>query len=415
MSVTSEPEAPAVPFLGMAPFLRMSIAGVDFSPLTQEMIAQAENNPNDAVLWMNLSTAMMSLKHEELGLQIQQQALEMQRVYHWPARQPATLRLLMIMAPGNLSANVPLDCLLEDSDIDLIYYFVDPDNDNPLTSPIPEHDLVMVAIGASDEQESVLLRLEYALRNWPKPVLNPPKNVPTSERHNASLLLQNVPGLQICPALHTSRYALAAVAGGQYRLGEICDEQTFPVIIRPVGSHGGHGLQKIEGVDDLAAYLAQNRGNAFFLSRFVDYRGADGLFRKMRLVLIDGKPFACHMGVSSHWMIHYVNAGMYEDADKRAQEARFFNEFAQFAQRHRAALAAISERTGLEYIGIDCAETQDGKLLIFEIDPAMVVHAMDDEIMFPNKQVHMFKVKQAMREMLFQRARKSVHSPLVAL
>ncbi len=52
----------------------------------------------------------------------------------------------------------------------------------------------------------------------------------------------------------------------------------------------------------------------FFISRFIDYSGKDGLFRKFRVALIDGKPYACHMGVSSNWMIHYVNAGMYEDA-----------------------------------------------------------------------------------------------------
>lgn len=408
MTLTTAPDFSSAQFLGMAPFLRMSIAGVDFSSITQEMIAQAQTNPDDPVLWMNLATAMMSLKHEALGLQIQEQALAMQRVYHWPARQTPKLRLLMLMVPGNLSANIPLDCLLENSDIDLLYYYVDANSDNPLTAPIPEHDVVMVAIGASDEQENVLLRLAFALRGWPKPVLNPPKSVSTSERHNASLLLQNVPGLLICPALHTSRQQLQAVAGGQKILAEIVEEHDFPIIVRPVGSHGGHGLQKIDSAAEVALYLAQTEGEAFFVSRFVDYSGSDGLFRKMRVVLIDGKPYACHMGVSAHWMIHYVNAGMYEDADKRAQEARFFNEFADFAERHRAALDAISQRTGLHYIGIDCAETQDGNLLIFEIDPAMVVHAMDDDVMFPNKQVHMLKVKNAMREMLFQRAGKAL-------
>lgn len=396
-------------FLGMAPFLRMSIAGVDFSSLTQEMIALAEKVPDDAVLWMNLSTAMLSLKHEELGLQIQNQALDMQRVYHWKARQPTTLRLLMLMVPGNLSANIPLDCLLEDSDIDLIYYFVDPEAPNPLSTPIPEHDLAIVAISASDENEPVLMRLEYELRNWPKPVLNPPKNVPLSERHNASLLLQNVPGLLICPALYISAQALQSVAAGESTLSDIVPEHNFPIIVRPVGSHGGHGLQKIDAADQLTAYLAQVPCEEYFLSRFIDYSGEDGMFRKMRLALIDNKPYACHMGVSANWMIHYVNAGMYEDADKRAQEGRFFNEFADFAERHRVALEAISQKTGLEYISIDCAETQNGELLVFEIDPAMVIHAMDDEVMFPNKQIHMSKVKNAMREMLLQRAGKIIN------
>lgn len=113
------------------------------------------------------------------------------------------------------------------------------------------------------------------------------------------------------------------------------------------------------------------------------------------MALIDGQPFACHMGVSSHWMIHYVNAGMYEDAAKRAEELAFMEGFAAFAARHAGTLAAIHQRSKLDYVCIDCAETRDGELLIFEIDHAMVVHAMDPEDLFPYKQVHMRKVKQA--------------------
>ena len=65
----------------------------------------------------------------------QAQALAMRRIYDLPAaQQPARLRLLMLMVAGDLSANTPLDCLLEDSDIDLIFYYVTPGD--PLTLPI---------------------------------------------------------------------------------------------------------------------------------------------------------------------------------------------------------------------------------------------------------------------------------------
>ena len=50
---------------------------------------------------------------------------------------------------------------------------------------------------------------------------------------------------------------------------------------------------------------------------------------------------------------------------------------------------------------IDCAETHDGELLIFEIDHAMVVHAMDPEDLFPYKQAHMLKVKNAFTDFLY--------------
>lgn len=395
---------PAASYFGLAPFLRMSIAGFDFTAHTQAMIAEAQDNPDDAMLWMNLSTAMMSLKHEELGLTIQDQALAQQRIYVRPAAvQPAKLRLLMLVVPGNLSANVPIDCLLENSDVDLIYYFMDPHGAEPLAWDIPEHDLTMVAVGASDDTRELITRLEHKLADWPTPVINAPQFVFSSERNTASLLLQNVPGLQISPALHITRTELEEVAAGSLMLSDVVAGHQFPIILRPVGTHGGHGLQKLDTPAEVATYLTELNEPVFFLSQFIDYSGDDGQFRKFRVVLIDGKPYACHMGISSHWMIHYVNAGMYEDAAKRAEEAVFLNTFADFAECHKVALDTIYQRSGLDYLGIDCAETKDGQFLVFEIDPAMVIHAMDDEVLFPNKQIHMSKVINAFRNLLLAR------------
>src|SRR6185436_15896363 len=111
---------------------------------------------------------------------------------------------------------------------------------------------------------------------------------------------------------------------------------------------------------------------------FVDYRSADGLFRKYRIVLIDGRAYASHMAISSDWMIHYLNAGMMESEEKRTEEARFMADFDRgFATQHSEALRAIAERFALDYIPFDCGETPDGKLLVFESWTNMVVHSMD--------------------------------------
>lgn len=401
--------APATQFMGLAPFLRMSIAGVDFTAMAVQMLTQAQTDTDDAELWMNLSTAMLSLHHQQPGLDIQAQALGMKRVFRIPAaQQPARLRVLLLMVPGVLSANVPLDCLLENSDIDLLYYYVGADT--LFSAPIPEHDVLMVGISANDETRGALAQLETALADWPRPVINLPHCVPRSERHAASLLLQDIPGLVMCPVKRLSRAVLQAIAVGQLVLGEVVAGASYPIILRPVGSHGGLGLEKIESAEAIVGYLANVQAEEYFQSRFVDYSKADGLFRKARIFLIGGKAYACHMATSEHWMIHYVNANMYENAQHRAEEAIYLNEFADFASRHHAALTAITERTQLEYVGIDCAETQDGKLLVFEIDPAMVIHAMDSEEVFPNKQFHMLKVKNALRDLFLQRAARSSHA-----
>ena len=75
------------------------------------------------------------------------------------------------------------------------------------------------------------------------------------------------------------------------------------------------------------------------------------------------------MAISSNWMVHYLNAGMTESAEKRAEEAQAMATFdAGFARRHAAAFEALHERLGFDYYSIDCAETRDGRLLVFEAD-----------------------------------------------
>ena len=401
MTSTQHGSASDMPFVGLAPFLRLSIAGDDLLPYGQQLLALAQQRPDDANLWMNLSQAMLCLGQREMGLAVQAQALAMRRIYDLPAaQQPARLRLLMLMVAGDLSANTPLDCLLEDGDVDLIFYYVTPGD--PLALPIPEHDALLVAVSEDDDNRELLIALEALLREWPKPVINAPQHIPSVGREAASVLLGDAPGVLIPPTLRAARSQLLLVAQGEAGLAELFAGCDFPVILRPVGSHGGHGLDRITDSVALADYLARVDAPDFFVSRFVDYRSADGFYRKMRVALIDGVPFACHMGVSKHWMIHYLNAGMYDEEWKRQDEAAFMAGFDDFARRHQAALDAIYRRSGLDYVCIDCAQTADGQLLVFEIDHAMVVHAMDTEAMFPYKQHHMQKVKNAFCDYLLR-------------
>jgi glutathione synthase/RimK-type ligase-like ATP-grasp enzyme len=216
-------------------------------------------------------------------------------------------------------------------------------------------------------------------------------------------LLQNIPGLLMPPTLRATRDQLQAVADGVAELKVLFHQCDFPLILRPLGSHGGHGLAKITTPADITGYLGQVADAEFFVSRFIDYRQADGHFRKIRVALIDGQPYACHMAVSSHWMIHYVNAGMYDAAWKREHELLFLVHFEEFRLRHLGPLQAIARAIPLDYLCVDCAQTASGELLVFEVDHAMVVHAMDTEAQFPYKQIHMKKVKDAFREMLFKR------------
>ena len=112
------------------------------------------------------------------------------------------------------------------------------------------------------------------------------------------------------------------------------------------------------------------------------------------------------MAVAEHWMLHYLNVVMEQHLSKRDEEARLFATFdTDFAIRHAGALTALCARADLEYFAIDCAETRDGDLLIFEADTAMVVHDMDPPALYPNKGPQMQKVFRAFRGMLGVRRR----------
>lgn len=392
-------DLPESAFIGLAPFLRMNIAGADLQAVGQLLHSQLQSFPDDENLWMNLSTALFCLEQRELALSIQAEALAMARTYRLPAiTQPAGFRLLMLMAPGDLAANTPLDCLLEDSDVDLIYHYVAADGILP--AELPAHDALMVGLSETDTHRDLLAALAEQLADWPQPVINDPRQIPVTGRNTASRLLAGAPGISIPATERIARAALAAVADGRVDLADTAAACGFPVILRPVDSHAGRDLARLADPGELASYLAGVADDEFFISAFVDYRSADGQFRKFRIALVDGRPLACHMAVSDHWMIHYVNAGMYEDAAKRAEEARFMARFAAFAERHREALHAIHRRTGLDYLCLDGAETRAGELLIFEIDHAMVVHAMDCPERFPYKQGHMAELKAAFRDFL---------------
>jgi hypothetical protein len=391
---------PFAPLIGVARLMRRAFVGDDLRPLGAALLARAQENPLDGHACLDLSTVLQLVGDRDGALAVQAEALRVQRDYVLPSeRALPALRLLVIMGPGDLMANTPVEFLVEDSDVTLQLMYLTLDYEWPET--VPDHDVMLVAVAESAANQPLLQRLAQAVANWPRPVINLPEHIAVLSRDGACDALAELAGVDMPVTRRTGRSTLSSLSGGTIEPSELLPGDAFPWIVRPVGSHAGQHLEKIDGPADLGNYLDRAQHDEFYVSRFVDYRNADGLFRKYRIVLIEGKAYASHMAVSSHWMIHYLNAGMDQSLEKRQQEAgwmRCFDE--QFAARHALAFAGIEERIGLEYLGIDCAETADGRLLIFEVDNAMLVHAMDSEDLYPYKKPAMHKLFKAFHKML---------------
>jgi hypothetical protein len=342
-------------------------------------------DPDPAHVSMQMSLVLLALGQDELALEMQAQALRRRRVYRMAGCTSPSIRLLAVMGPGTMCDNTPLDYIVDNVSVQLELLFVTPDRDWP--DEVPAHDVLFVAIGESERSAPLLALLEQRLAHWPRPVLNRPERIGRCARDIAYALLRDVPGLLIPPTRKVSRcepYGLS-----------------FPMTMRPIDTHCGKGLEKIETPAALDIYLAQHSESVFYQSDFVDYSSRDGLFRKYRIALIDGRPHACHVAISEHWMVHYRTAGMEQSVKKRLEEASLMEEFERdFGLRHASALRSISDILELEYVVLDCAESSDGRLLLFEADIRGWIHASDPIDLYPYKPMVMQKAFDAFETML---------------
>jgi hypothetical protein len=383
----------------------MAFDGRDLKPLRAQLLARIEGDPLDAAALMDLSVIEQLLGNQAEGLRHQAQALQLRRLYRpsWPTPLHA-LRVLALMAPGDLGNNTPIEFLLDGSDVALHILYVVPGQ--PLPNPVPEHDIAIATPCESDQNRAVLREIQRLIPSWPCAVLNQPDRIMRSSRERMHSLLGAVPKLLMPATIRVNRAALEQMGHEPRAAADFLSEAAFPLIVRPVDSHAGRSLAKLDGPSSIAAYLASQQETEFFVSRFVDYHSSDGLFRKYRVMWVDGRAYPVHMAISEGWKVWYYNAGMTNSEAKREEEARFMAEFdSGFARRHARALEAIAERFGLEYFGIDCAELPDGRLLVFEGGVDLAAHDMDRPDVYPYKSAHMQKLFAAFRDML---NRKSV-------
>jgi glutathione synthase/RimK-type ligase-like ATP-grasp enzyme len=382
--------------VGLEAIMRRAYGGVDLGGLWAELLERVQADPADAAALMDMSTILMVSGHRDAALETQQQALGLRRDYVRRHGRGDALTVLALATAGDFMANTPLDFLLAGSDATLRYRYVD--SETASLDELPPHDLLFLAVGESPQNRPVLARCADLLAEWKGPAMNA----------RASDIL----GLtrdDVCRRLadEASICAPMTVLADRESLARAAEQAPFPLIIRPVGSHAGQGLEKVEDLTRLEAYLAASPETRFYVAPFVDYRSADGLFRKQRIAFIGGRAFPSHLAVSDNWMVHYLSAGMAEDAARREEEARWMETFdSEFAVRHAEAFAALHRRLGLDYFGVDCAELADGRLLVFEADVAMIVHDLDPEDVFPYKKPAMRRLFSAFQSELMSRAGK---------
>jgi len=233
-----------------------------------------------------------------------------------------------------------------------------------------DYAVVLNAIGDPDIAQASRPKVDAFLAGCTRPVLNPPDRVAATFRHRIGETLAGIPNL-VAPK--TVRLSADDIAHG-LRDAVSRAGLGWPIIVRPTGSHGGKGLVLIEDEAGLDAIPWEPGGDAY-VTAFHDYRSPDGFYRKYRMIFVDRRPYAYHLAIGPHWMVHHQSAEMATDPVRIAEELAFLRDpEAAIGGRAMAAVGIIGARLDLDYGGVDFGLTADGQVLLFEANATMLTH-----------------------------------------
>jgi tetratricopeptide (TPR) repeat protein len=314
--------------------------------------------------------------------------------------EPAARSQLTVLMPTTAeSGNVPLDGLMPRdrfSRLRWVVEYADPDQARDL----PPYDLVFNAIGDPDLAGPTDAPMRRFVSRCERPVLNPPDAVRRTRRDAMPGLLGDIAGV-VVPGV--ARISAAAI--DRHGLAGAIDRTGLgpPVLIRPIGSHGGKGLHLAAVSAELDALTTSGDQYA---TAFHDYRSADGLFRKYRVVFVDRRPYPYHLAISRDWLVHHESAGMADDAARRAEERRFVDDpRGVLGEAAMGAIGEIGRGLDLDYAGLDFALLADGRVLVFEANATMLVHPEPPGGVFAYKNRAVAAIVEAFEAMLTAAAR----------
>lgn len=361
-----------------------------------QIIEDAKSENDICNLFMRMFYIYGAYGLDKDALLMQDKALELRKCFRINAPKEPEIRLLSLVAAGEMTDNTPLDFVVEKTNIQLEVMYVNEKQPDILVVPL--HDIIFVGLGESTKNNPILDYLDFVLKKWPRPVINYPLNVKKCGRVQLYNTLCNVDGIHIA------------------KTKVVCSTDVFfndeVFVIRPVGTHSGKGFQLITSRKELNIYLSgYHLKQDFYVSDYVDYKSSDGYFRKYRIVLIGGEPFVCHLAISEHWVVNYIGARMDLSEAKRNEEKLEMLDFEfRFGLKHKSAFRSFHEHIDLDYVVLDCFETKDNKLLIFEADPGSWIHATDPVELYPYKQPVMQKAFNAFTQLLKKKIEKFLES-----
>lgn len=228
-------------------------------------------------------------------------------------------------------------------------------------------DVIFNSLADPDLNASALLTAISVLAGVSRPIVNDPRHVIRTRRDILAGMLRDIPGLAVPGTIRLAPGQVPSQLAAERGL-------KYPLLVRSAGSHTGVGLERVADAAALDAAVAEGRiAVPAYISEFIDCRGEDGLYRKMRLMICGDTVLMRHYLFDTDWQVHAAAQSFMET---RPALLDFEREAAAqpltvLPRQGAELLTQIRNRVGLDYFGIDCAPLPDGRLAIFEINAVM--------------------------------------------
>lgn len=229
-------------------------------------------------------------------------------------------------------------------------------------------DIVFNEVSEPDSHIGALHKVNRLISQLRCPVINPPEAILNTRREALSDKLSSLQTIRVPKTIRIKPASPEQI--NQIWQMHFSDKA---VLIRAAGDHGGCSTLRLTSEQDLSLlHRLPLDGRDYLLSEYLDYVSDDGLYRKYRVVLVDGEIYLRHLIISDHWMIHSGGRIFMENHPELCQEeaSNLINFESILSDNVIADLKKINNLIGADYLGLDCNINGD-QLTVFELNANM--------------------------------------------
>jgi tetratricopeptide (TPR) repeat protein len=351
----------------------------------------------DTNTYVELGNILMRRKQVDEALVMFRHAQNLQPLITWRANQE-TPEFSAVFLDTPMAGSTPVNYLAGKACYDRHFHCVIPDTTFDIELLRARADVVFNMICNADDGKDMLVHALHLVERLGRPTINHPRLILDTDREAIARRIADIPG---CVVPQTMRVAGSVLleAASQHEFAGF----HLPLLVRVAGTHGGDDFDKFDDWDDIADFVSENPEVNYYLIEYVDYRSHDGLFRKYRVIFVDGAILPYHLAIHDDWKVHHFRTDMANQAWMREEEERFLADMGSVFNAHnQVALRAIATATKLDYGGVDCGLDRDGRVVVFEANASMLVHDEKSEV-FRYKNQYVLKIKHSFDAMLSRR------------